>query len=555
MPCKIFPKLNEKLLETLPSKAEAKFYRACVKHLPSSFLVLHSVSLIFDGKMGKHHIGECDFVIFDPDGGLFVVEVKGGGIIHDPEFGPAWYSEDRYGKKYEIKDPFKQSEHYRFKVLEVIKRLVRGLKQKNFPVGHSVAFPDISVDKLGKIISLSRPREIIACAEDLDDLGTWYAKSSSFWSGKKSLDPIGKQLIREVEKVFLKPIYAKTSLSVKLKDEESERIKLTDDQARLLLSLEGHDRVNITGGAGTGKTVLAKKLAEQFSDQGLKVAFICFNKALGDIIRLYFSNNSLVDANTYFGLFESIIGNRIDEFMQEAHNAYPNADLWRVIKPFAFALALEDIEDTPYDAIIVDEGQDLGAEMWMPIEMLVEDMKSKFYIFSDTNQSLYSNVDSIPKLSPSFLLHSNCRNTQEIHEEAYKDYSGPVISPPPIKGLPVNRLNLSLISEQRELIIETLDQFTKLQDLDLTDLVILVAKSENFRGNLDLLLSLKTKYKFIEDETVKHECVRVSTIKRFKGLEALAVIIWGLNELSTKEQSELSYVGVSRAKSICYLIN
>ena len=153
MTCKIFPKLNDELLNKLPSQAEAKFYRACVNNLPNNFLVLHSVSLIFGRKSGSHHVGECDFVIFDPNRGIFIVEVKGGGIQHDPDVSSSWYSEDRYGKKHEIKDPFKQSEHYRFKILEVIKEKVSSLRKQNFPIGHSVAFPDISSNLLGKIIS------------------------------------------------------------------------------------------------------------------------------------------------------------------------------------------------------------------------------------------------------------------------------------------------------------------------------------------------------------------------------------------------------------------
>ena len=41
----------------------------------------------------------------------------------------------------------------------------------------------------------------------------------------------------------------------------------------------------------------------------------------------------------------------------------------------------------------------------------------------------------------------------------------------------------------------------------------------------------------------------------FKGLESDIVIIWGLNELPKSEMKQLNYVGISRAKSICYLVN
>ena len=48
--------------------------------------------------------------------------------------------------------------------------------------------------------------------------------------------------------------------------------------------------------------------------------------------------------------------------------------------------------------------------------------------------------------------------------------------------------------------------------------------------------------------------VRVSTVRRFKGLEATAVILWGLNEVEEIFSTEISYVGISRAKSLCYIV-
>ena len=49
--------------------------------------------------------------------------------------------------------------------------------------------------------------------------------------------------------------------------------------------------------------------------------------------------------------------------------------------------------------------------------------------------------------------------------------------------------------------------------------------------------------------------ILVSTIKMFKGLESDILIIWGLNDLPASESKQLNYVGISRAKSICYLVN
>ena len=95
MACRIFPKLSDESLNSLASKAEAKFYKACRDQLPSDFLVLHSLSMIFEkADNGGHAIGESDFVIFNPSGGVLVVEVKGGGVRYEPERGSSWFSID-----------------------------------------------------------------------------------------------------------------------------------------------------------------------------------------------------------------------------------------------------------------------------------------------------------------------------------------------------------------------------------------------------------------------------------------------------------------------------
>ena len=49
--------------------------------------------------------------------------------------------------------------------------------------------------------------------------------------------------------------------------------------------------------------------------------------------------------------------------------------------PFAFIMALEANENLKFDAVIVDEGQDFSAEMWLSLEMLLKDQTSKMFIF------------------------------------------------------------------------------------------------------------------------------------------------------------------------------
>ena len=555
MGCRIFPKFTDGYLDSLPSSAEAQFYRACEATLPSNVLVIHSVSLISANAKHGPQVGECDFVIFDPLKGMFVIEVKGGGVSHDPQSGPDWYSIDRFGNKHQIKDPFKQSETYRFKILRQVKEKVRGLKNTQIPVGHSVAFPDISKNSLGGIIAHNRPREIIACKEDLIDLNSWYQKSSDFWMKHDGFDPIGKQALNEIERVFLGPVHARPSLRAAMDLEEENRIKLTDDQSRLLVSVSSYPRFNIIGGAGTGKTVIARKLAEQLAADGKRVALICYNRALGKTNEVYFEGDQFIRAGTFHAIFESLFTNKLNEYFQEAVSSYPNADEWKVLRPFAYALALEENDDVRFDAIIIDEAQDFTSEMWLPIQMLLKSDDSNFAVFADTNQTLYSKIDHVPKLSLPFLLHTNCRNTKEIHESAYENYSGPPISPPSLSGEEVHKFDLGLFMDQLTKLEEILNSLVKDQDLDPSDVVILIAKSSQLESNFEALRKFAKKFKFIKDEFGAVDEVRVSTVRRFKGLEAPAVILWGLSEVEEKYSSEIKYVGTSRAKSLYFQVS
>ena len=556
MPTRIFPKLSEGQLDLMNSSAEAMFYRACRDQLPADFLVLHSLSLIFENlKNHSHHVGETDFVIFNPKGGILVVEVKGGGIKYQPETGADWKSIDRFGNEHVIKNPFEQSKNYQFRILDLVRDKVGGLKKSDFLFGHSVAFPDIRQRELGTIIAHNRPREIIACADDLENLFEWYERITKFWQGKEELEPIGFQSFREIERVFLKPIYAKPSISIKLQEEELQRIKLTDEQARLLLFLENHNRGNICGGAGTGKTVLAKKMAEKFGMDGKKTALICYNKALGENIKTDFESHNSIQAGTYHSFFSKLLGNSFTKYMEEAKEAYPSSDEWKVTMPFAFLMALEEREELKFDAVIIDEGQDFSPEMWLSITELTKDETSKIFIFSDTHQGLYSKKNNIPSLSPPFMLSVNCRNTKQIHDLAYKEYDGPHIAPPNIEGEPVVSILNSSFIQQTESIIDILNKLTQIGDVSASEITILVADSKNFEGHIDQLKKAKTKYQFTRDELSTGPKIKVSTVKRFKGLESQVLIVWGLEELPKHQQRELKYVGLTRAKSLLYAIN
>jgi hypothetical protein len=552
----IFPISDEFALSRLSSPAEAKFYRACRDTLAKNLLAFHSLSLLMPAAGRQTAVGECDFVIFDPRGGILIVEVKGGGVRHDPSESADWYSVDRTGTEHIIKDPFRQSESYRHRVLSFIKAKIATLNKVYFPAGHCVAFPDVSENQLGGIVAHNRPREIICCSEDLRDLQSWFVKASAYWNDEPTRPTLGRDGMSEIRRLLLKPVSARPSLSVVIGDEEAKRIELTDQQLRLVHTLDQNPRANVIGGAGTGKTVIAKHMAERLANEGRRTLLLCYNRGLGD--RLYCDTKNIdnLEAGSFHSLFQKNLGTNFAKYLDLAHQDYigKGMDEWDVIRPYAYALGIEDL-GLSYDAIVIDEGQDFKSEFWLSITMLLEEGEDKrFYTFADTNQRLFTNTETVPDLSPNYFLYMNCRNTGKIHQIAYQSYTGPAISPPAIEGEPVQVTDNLALSDQVVYISKLLKTLIHHENVSPEDITILAADSLQSDKNFELLVRDAKNIRIKKTEMPEKNVIGFSTIKKFKGLESAVIILWGLSSLTEKESSVMSYVGMSRAKSVLHLV-
>src|SRR4051794_37214771 len=83
--------------------------------------------------------------------------------------------------------------------------------------------------------------------------------------------------------------------------------------------------------------------------------------------------------------------------------------------------------ERPYDAIIVDEGQDFTVEWWLALEScLREGRDSIFYVFHDTHQTLYRGGGTLPEGMGEFPLEDNVRNTRSICNALGHHYRGRV---------------------------------------------------------------------------------------------------------------------------------
>lgn len=553
----IVPQLDEHQLKALRSRAEADVYQTARTLWADDTLVVFSLPWIRVGPYGQPRDGETDFVVINRDRGMLTIEVKGGGVEVSPNSG-TWTSIDRDGNRHLIKDPFEQAKREKYALRDYLAEQPQWQRLNLRPtLGHAVLFPDL--DDVQRLEGPSRHKPIIGCRGDVAGLAQWLDSAFAFWAGDRPCIGVGNSGLAVLKRLFCQPVEVRPLLSLVLEEEEQERIRLTEEQGRLLRGLGRRNRAVISGGAGTGKTLLATAKARHFAEAGKKTLLLCYNRPLANHLSHTVEDQPSVDAMSFHQLCDSFArkAERATgrDVLAEAEQANPTLNRFDVHFPHALALATDCIDDR-YDAIIVDEAQDFGEEFWLPVELLLRDeTNSALFLFFDHNQAVYQRVSSFPIRDEPFLLTRNCRNTVRIHEIAYRYYRGEQTEPPTIAGEDVSVIDARSRGNQAKRLhahLTRLVDHERVRPEDIAVLVPSVGHQEYYQALSDRPLPSGTRWA-IEEYGISGG-VRVDTVHRFKGLEAAVVYLWGADTFRPKLDTETLYVTLSRAKSRLILI-
>ena len=221
----------------------------------------------------------------------------------------------------------------------------------------------------------------------------------------------------------------------------------------------------------------------------------------------------------------------------------PDQAWWHSEAPLVL---LEAAKETGLRFDVIDEGQDFE-EIWIEVlkEICTSRTDSPFYVFADENQKLW-NRDWEPDRQDSRLeLTKNCRNARPISLRvaaiAESDLDDFGVDGPDAKWSDLNHHADVPALVQR--IVEKLlrEGFGK------SDLVVLCESAplaQQLRG---------TKVADTEFCTLGDPGIATETIGRFKGLEALAIIL-----VLDRDPPELpdrnAYVGFSRARTYLHVV-
>lgn len=341
------------------SAAERTVWSALKAGLPAPWTAWHSLRV----RDGRNHVGEGDFVLAHPERGLLVVEVKGGRI---EQRDGRWFTN---GVALE-KAPLDQG-------LGFARKLVRRLEEWSCAppaFGAAVAFPDTDFD--------AQPGEDVLRGVVLGGSHLrWLAEAlpAVVERALPAAQPARGSWLERLHQLWGETWVPALSLGTRARALGERRFALDEAQLAVLEGLLENDRVLVRGGAGSGKTLLAAEAARRHAADGRRVLLLCFTQPLRMWLEARLAGTG-VEVQTVSGLAKTIA--------DAADGGARQGDLtaneyWRLTYERA-----ADACERRWDAILVDEGQDLTFEAWWLVRALADG--ARLWAFHDPGQGFWA---------------------------------------------------------------------------------------------------------------------------------------------------------------------
>lgn len=536
------------------SAVERRVFAALQRALPDDWTVLHGRRVVLPAeprrpdRVGRRRPieGEADFAILAPGRGLLVLEVKGGQAIGRD--GEGWFSRDHGGQRHPIRDPGAQAQ----KVLHALKDYLRA--RRGFPLhpddarfGFGVALPDAIV---ASDVGPELPRAFVVDADDLGGLRA--AVERLFDANGIPAGGLDARFAAFAVEALAGPFHLVRPLAARIAEQEERLVALTDEQVRAFELLADHARVAVRGVAGSGKTLVAMAAAERLADNGLRTLFLCFNAPLSAHLARHARG---VTVRTFHAQCLELAERA---GLQARVPAQPTQPFYEHEAPRLLADALQALPDERWDAVVVDEAQDFRASWWEPTRALLRDPSAgAFFCFLDPAQDVYGGAPSAADGFVQARLDYNCRNTARIAAWAGRFASVPAKLVPgtPEGDAVVERVVAegdegamvdAVAAEVRRLVVD--------ERLDPARIVVLSAhgrdRSAVWRagsGPDGLPGAAGVRLVPLDADRAGARAVRFSSVHRFKGLEADAVVLCELRAAGG-QGDVVRHVGGTRGK-------
>ncbi|HMJ34971.1 MAG TPA: NERD domain-containing protein [Baekduia sp.] len=523
------------------SRAEGIVYRKLRDETPDDWLVVHSVGL---ASHRDKPWAEIDFVVIGPFG-VLCLEVKGGTIT---VVEGAWATNGKPLKE----SPFRQAGTAAAALHHALADRVPALRRAI--VGHGIMFPQVRFKAAGSEID----EHLIYDDRDLAiPVDRYLSRVADHWAkfhGRTG--DRGRPLSRSERSAVLSYVAPSfqlvPTLRARLNSVEAELIELTDNQAKILRGMWEQHRALIRGGAGTGKTLLAVEEANRFAASGMRVLLLCRSAPLARHLAERMEEAE-VDVRCYRELLDVLV----DDAGRRGN--IPDADDQDIFDIFlpeeACAALLDGEKPDAYDVLVMDEAQDLLTESALDVlELLLRGglEHGTWRVFLDHKQNIFSAVDraQLDRLSAhattQYQLFENCRNTPQINTTTCMLAAVAPDEAPANAGPDVETRFVLERREHADAAATLLERWCR-EGVDPAQVVVIATDEgmvdrliRNWPGDALSVGRL--------DEAGTN--VRVTTAAEFKGLEAVAVVVVGLGELTEVETLRQVYVACSRPRAL-----
>ena len=253
----------------LANAAERTVYQALLEQLQPNDRVI-------PGQRVTDHLKdhEVDFVVAIEGAGIVCLEVKGGDVWHD---GETWWQK-RGGHEHKI-DPVRQAREACYALRDFIEKDDRWT-QGRLRWDHVVVLPNAEI--ADDFALPECPRWKVIDRNDLPNL----VDKLKYVLVRQELDRplLTQQGIEQLSTALSGRGLPQRSVVARALANEDAADALTEHQAVILDAIQLLNRVEVRGGAGSGKTFLAMEQARRLSAKGQRVALVCYSHGLASYL-------------------------------------------------------------------------------------------------------------------------------------------------------------------------------------------------------------------------------------------------------------------------------
>lgn len=395
-------------------------------HGPVDWVAFHSLDL---APWNRYLRTEIDFVVIIPDSGILCIEVKSQKNISFD--GQRWLPTEIR------RSPFKQAADGRFAFYRRMCEFAPRFSE--VPVAHCCIFTQAEFELMPNMSVL--PWELMdgRLFRKMMDPSKFCADLRKRLNLGIEADPCMHRLSTTISPIEISQIIDICIPVQRYRPDAHEEIRrreeeiggiLREQQKPVLKLVEFNPRLIVSGGAGTGKTLIAMEVARRLAEKGHTVALLCYNRLVGDWMQRQVASVNPVLPNLVVGRAIKIMADMTDVSIPDS----PSPDFWENDLPRQIEERLADTDlkaVAAFDYLVIDEAQDLLARprLWHCLaQFLINGIyDGMFALFGDFDNQVLADSKTMQrelnaiqaKSRPTrWPLSENCRNYRIVGETA-----------------------------------------------------------------------------------------------------------------------------------------